>query len=94
MQVDAGLVTEMFEVYPTIIENDLTLKYIAPKQDYKGKVMIYNMWGQVVFEENVQLEEGYNNMKFNLSKLQMASGVYNFILNSNNDSKTVKLIKK
>jgi hypothetical protein len=94
MQADAGVLTDYFKVYPTLIENSLNLDYIGHTQDLDSKARLYNVWGQRVWESAVNVEQGFNRIKLDLSRLDLAPGVYHFILDSNGETQTVKLMSE
>jgi hypothetical protein len=94
MKADAGVLSSYFKVYPTVIENTLNLDYIGHAQDLESKARLYNVWGQKVWESVVKIEQGFNRIELDMSRLDLAPGVYHFILDSNGTTESVKLISK
>lgn len=94
MQVNAGEIKELFKVYPTVIEGKTTVDYIAPENDTKAKLTLYNIWGQEVVVQNVNLEAGFNRLNIDLGQLHLAGGMYHLVLSTGDSSETVKLIKE
>jgi hypothetical protein len=94
MKADAGVLSAYFKVYPTVIESTLNMDYIGRAQDSDSKARLYNVWGQKVWESAVKVEQGFNRIKLDLSRLDLAPGVYHFILDANGSTESVKLISK
>jgi hypothetical protein len=94
MQADAGVLSNYFKVYPTVIGRALNLDYIGLSEDLNSTAKLYNVWGQKVWESNLSISQGFNRVKLDLSQLELAAGVYHFILNSNGSTESVKLISK
>jgi hypothetical protein len=94
MQADAGVLSNYFKVYPTVIGRALNLDYIGLSEDLNSTAKLYNVWGQKVWESNLSISQGFNRVKLDLSQLELAVGVYHFILDSNGSTESVKLIKK
>jgi hypothetical protein len=94
MQADAGVLSNYFKVYPTVIGRALNLDYIGLSEDLNSTARLYNVWGQKVWESNLSISQGFNRVKLDLSQLELAAGVYHFILNSNGSTESVKLISK
>jgi catechol-2,3-dioxygenase len=60
----------------------------------QADVVVYNVWGQIVFKQIFEQKIGFNKVAFDLNKTFLATGIYHFILNSGKESHAVKLIKK
>ncbi|MCE3229674.1 MAG: hypothetical protein K0S32_4225 [Bacteroidetes bacterium] len=77
-----------FDVYPNPASTSATIKtYSAFEQT--GVIVVYNTLGQVVKTINVSLAFGINEVALNTSDL--ATGVYNVVLNTDKGSVTKKL---
>jgi hypothetical protein len=94
MQADAGIFTDLFKVYPTIISDVQFLDVICAEEAAKSKAVLYNVWGQKVWKSNIDLEQGFNRIELKLNHLELASGIYHFVLESNGTQQSVKLISK
>jgi hypothetical protein len=93
MQADAGVLTDYFKVYPTLIEELQYLDFISNVEE-AAKGSLYNIWGQKVWEANLEMERGFNRVALNLNNLELAPGMYHFVLESNGTQQSVKLISK
>jgi hypothetical protein len=94
MQADAGVLTDYFKVYPTLIGDVQYLDFISNVEEAVSKGFLYNIWGQKVWEANLNLEQGFNRVELNLSSLELAPGMYHFVLESNGNQQSVKLLRK
>ena len=94
MQADAGMLSEYFKVYPTLIGEMQYLDFISNVEDGVSTGSLYNIWGQKVWESNLDLEQGFNRIELKLNHLELASGIYHFVLESNGTQQSVKLISK
>lgn len=94
MQADAGMLSEYFKVYPTLIGEMQYLDFISNVEDGVSTGSLYNIWGQKVWESNLDLEQGFNRIELDLNDLELAPGIYHFVLESNGTQQSVKLISK
>ncbi|MFT4968774.1 MAG: hypothetical protein ACI9O4_000507 [Chitinophagales bacterium] len=94
MQADAGVLTDYFKVYPTVIEELQYLDFISNVEEAVSKGFLYNIWGQKVWEADLDLEQGFNRVELNLNSLELAPGMYHFVLESNGNQQSVKLLRK
>ena len=86
--------SELFQVYPTVFQDEVNLYYFNQNQELQADVVVYNVWGQIVFKQIFEQKIGFNKVAFDLNKTFLATGIYHFILNSGKESHAVKLIKK
>jgi hypothetical protein len=68
---------------------DMTNLDVTSKSATKGMITVYNAIGQLVFEKEVQLETGYNNVKIDTKSLP--TGIYNVNLTTGLGNYTNKL---
>lgn len=80
-------------VFPTVFDSDITLNYNSLGEDENARIIIYDLNGRVVRNQNVGLVEGSNQFKLDLSNEDLVSGPYLLRLESKHGSESVKLIK-
>ncbi|MEM9887626.1 MAG: DUF4331 family protein [Bacteroidota bacterium] len=73
LQIGANEQMMMHKVYPTPAQNQVQL-VLESDMDYTAEVMILNQQGQVVQNRSIQLNQGFNNVNFDISNL--VSGNY------------------
>ena len=87
---------ELIEVYPTLFEDKINVYFYtnAPSEENQ-KVKLYNLWGQLVYEQNFTEEKGYNKVTFDVSKKALPIGVYHLIVSGKEDKvHSFKVVKK
>lgn len=94
MQADAGMLSNYFKVYPTLIGEKQYLDVVCNAKEGESKGFLYNIWGQKVWEASLDLEQGFNRIELDLNRLELAPGIYHFMLENNGSSQSVKLISK
>ena len=96
MEVDEIVMENVnqFMVYPTEIEEQLTLEFFAENEDLNSEIKILNILGQTVFKTSIKITEGSNKLLIDVSSLKLPKGLYHFNLNSGEVSETIKLISK
>ncbi len=76
------------QLYPNP-SSDYTNLDITSKKAAKANVVVYNTIGQVVFEKEVSLNEGFNSI--NINTQAFSAGVYNVVLSSEIGNSVKKL---
>ena len=92
--IEAALEVANFKVYPSLIEEKLTLEYFAAIDDANATMKILNLLGQTVFSSKLEIIEGANKIAVDVSNLNLPKGVYHLNFRSGATSKTIKLISK
>ncbi len=90
----AGVVKEStFTAFPTIFSESFSVDYLAQEQDDNATIRISNMFGQIVHTNQVSLLKGWNRVRIDLNKYQLASGLYTVELYTNGQHESQKMIK-
>lgn len=85
---------KLFQVYPTIFENKVGVYYLAQNEEKEAEIVMYNLLGQEVLTQKIVQKEGINAIEVDLSKQELAKGVYHLVLNSGDITHSVKIVKK
>lgn len=80
-----------WNIYPNPTENEITIQ-VSSEQNYQEVVLIYDLQGKVVLENEVSLGKGMTNLFVNISTL--AKGMYTVKLGDNSNFHPIKLVKK
>ncbi len=80
--------------FPSVFSNEITVEYLADFEDEDAQIVLYNTWGQIVYEQPVIVDHDYNKYSLQLGKLNLASGVYYLLLKSEYNTESIKLIKE
>ncbi|MGB1019128.1 MAG: LamG-like jellyroll fold domain-containing protein [Chitinophagales bacterium] len=85
---------ELFQVYPTVFEDEVGLYYLAKNAEKEAEVVLYNIWGQIMYSKNINQYDGFNKVSINFDEVELSKGIYHFVLYSGNEMQSVKLIKE
>jgi len=83
----------VFTAFPTIFTESFSVDYIAEQADDNATIRLTNMFGQVVYTSQVSLIEGWNRERLDLSKYELASGLYTVEIFTNGKHESIKMIK-
>ncbi len=78
--------------YPTIFRETIQLQYLADEVDEDAQIVLMNMYGQVVFEQEWSLVTGNNSEQ--VATPALAQGVYILELRTGEHKESVRLIKQ
>lgn len=79
--------------FPTIFSESFSVDYIAEQADDNATIRITNMFGQVAYTSQISLIEGWNRERIDLSKYELASGLYTVEIFTNGKHESLKMIK-
>jgi len=82
-----------FTAFPTIFTESFSVDYLAEQQDDHATIRLSNMFGQIVYTNQVSLLKGWNRERIDLSKYDLASGLYTVELYTNGKHESLKMIK-
>lgn len=94
VQMEVDPPTELFTVYPSIFKQNLTLEYTAEMEDENARIILYNVWGQLVYQADLALEEGYNRHSISLNGQALEAGTYLVVLETNATQERQQVIKQ
>ena len=63
-------------------------------EDENARIILYNIWGQLVYEANLELEEGYNREVISLNGQALQAGTYLMVLETNGTQERQQVIKQ
>jgi hypothetical protein len=94
LQLEINPPSDLFNVYPSIFDQHLTIEYVAEIEDEDAVIAIYNIWGQIVFESAIRLKRGFNRIPVVIDNQAITAGTYFSVLRTNGKTEHQKLIKQ
>ncbi|GAB5550524.1 MAG: hypothetical protein Sapg2KO_01150 [Saprospiraceae bacterium] len=89
---DTWEVQDLFKVFPAVFDREINVSYQAELDDDKALWMLYNAQGKLLRQSNIGIRQGRNRFQLDMSTSLM-EGVYFFVLQTNGQRETAKIIK-
>ncbi|MEM9051321.1 MAG: LamG-like jellyroll fold domain-containing protein [Bacteroidota bacterium] len=80
-------------VFPTLFESSIQVSFRSVSEDQNARIVIYDLNGRVVRNENVSLIEGINQFELDLSEDRLVSAPYLLRMETVSGSESTKIIK-
>jgi hypothetical protein len=77
-----------FDIYPNPATDDINLR-INSAQASKAKVILYNSLGQIVYSEEINIQQGFTGLR--IDSKNIAAGLYQVALESENNNMVKKI---
>lgn len=81
-------------LYPNPVYNSFKLKFTKATVVSKMNVKVYDLLGVVHYESQIMVSSGNDEFSIDVNSLALAPGQYYVVLQSENDSETMKFIKQ
>ena len=84
---------DRFKAMPNLFTESFDIEYLASDFDENAHVRVSNLSGQVIHEMKVSIDKDWNRFEVDLSKYDLAKGLYQVDLLTNGKHENLKVVK-